>query len=31
MKAALESKDWGTVIAAAEAFAKDFPESESAF
>ena len=31
MKLALESKDWGTVIAAAEAFAKDFPESESAF
>ena len=31
MKLALESKDWGTVIASAEAFAKDFPESESAF
>ena len=31
MKLALESKDWGTVIASAETFAKDFPESEYQF
>ena len=31
MKLALESKDWGTVIASADAFSKDFPESESGF
>ncbi len=31
MKLALDSKDWGTVIASAETFAKDFPESEQLF
>ena len=31
MKLALEAKDWGTVIASAETFANDFPESEQSF
>lgn len=31
MKLAMDAKDWGTVLAAGEAFSKDFPESESTF
>jgi ABC-type branched-subunit amino acid transport system substrate-binding protein len=31
MKLALESKDWGIVIASADTFSKDFPESEYTF